>query len=232
MAHRRRELYEDRDARSSIWAGSTSSDAGYVGADWNGSIEGISLQTERAIRFKRRLLVRRRRPRMPRPRPLQRILHRPERLPAALLGDMGAPKDGRHEGCRLLRGPDPAVVGRRPQPFAHPRQHLRRQDRRRRAIATATVAEAGRPEGVVPGQQLLDPAPREPGQRRRLGHRPPLRQQPDHLEVPRRRRFAARTISRLQLLDAEMPRHLRHVRPRSCCGAEPTAPDSLRESSL
>lgn len=55
MAHRRRDPCEDRDARSSIWAGSISSDAGYVGADWNGSIEEISLQTGRAIRFERLL---------------------------------------------------------------------------------------------------------------------------------------------------------------------------------
>ena len=81
--------------------------------------------------------------------------------------------------------PDPAVLGCALQPLAQDRQHLGRQDGRLRAVAALPVAERGRPEPVVAGQKLVDSARHEARQPRRLPDRMPLRQQPDHLVVPR-----------------------------------------------
>ena len=101
-----------------------------------------------------------------------------------------------------------------------------RSSRRASTAGVSTVAAApffrrgrrgSRPEGVVAFQQLLHPAPREARQPSYLGAAPSLCQQPDHLIVPRQDGVLAAPVSCLQLLDAEMTRHLRHACPRSGC---------------
>ena len=69
------------------------------------------------------------------------------------------------------------------------------------------------PKASGAGQQLLDPAPREARQPRGLGHRAPLRQEPDHLVAPRPRRVPAAAIPHLQLRHAQMSHHPCHACP-------------------
>ena len=86
-----------------------------------------------------------------------------------------APELGRHEGRHLLRGPDPAVVGRASSAAPEaPRASPGSAPSASAPLPPPPVAEARRPEGIVARQQLLDPAPREARQLGHLGAAPPL----------------------------------------------------------
>ena len=93
-----------------------------------------------------------------------------QRLPAALLGDAVEPELGRHERRHLLRGPDPAVVGRRLQPLPQHAEHLRRQHRR----APRRCPAAGR-RGSTARRRCSAPAAARPSAARSSSAAPPPR---------------------------------------------------------
>jgi transposase len=66
------------------------------------------------------------------------------------------------------------------------------------------------PVCVVAREELLNPARREARHRRDIRDRVPPRQQPDHLEGPRRRWIARRPEARPQVLYAQMTSNSRH----------------------
>jgi hypothetical protein len=110
----------------------------------------------------------------------------------------------RHPGRHLGAAPQPAVLGRRPQPLGQGGQHGLGQQARRPAIPPPLVAQRRGAEGVVAGRQFLHPARREGQHLADLEEGPPLRQQPDRLMVPRLGHIAGRPVARLQLPNGKM----------------------------
>ena len=134
--------------------------------------------------------------------------------PAALLGHRSQPELGCHDGRDLPRAPDPAVVGwgsaparaaaRAPQgsgPSPSPRRpgggRPARTARRRCSERAALPPSAARSSSAARSQRRCAP----------------LRQQPDHLVVPRQRRVPAAAIPRPQLRHAQMTHNPCHARP-------------------
>jgi len=98
------------------------------------------------------------------------------------------------------------------QPFSKRREQLRRQYGRRGAVTDGRRGSTAR-------RHCNAPAAARPSAAQSSSARPPprrtLRQQPDHLVVPRQRAVSPPTVARLQLLQAEMSDHLRHACPHS-----------------
>ena len=92
-----------------------------------------------------------------------------------------------HPLGRLAARPQPALGRRRAQAITQLRQKLRFQERRGRAVAPPQIAESLGPLGIVTGEQLFDPALATGRRRRPLRDGGAPRQQPDRLEMPRRR---------------------------------------------
>jgi hypothetical protein len=141
---------------------------------------------------------------MPRPGCLDRPADAPQRLPAALWMHPRQAEVPRHPGRHLGAAPQPAAVGRRPQPLGQGGQHGLGQQARRPAIPPPLVAQRRGAEGVVAGRQFLHPARREGQHLADLEEGPPLRQQPDRLMVPRLGHIAGRPVARLQLPNGKM----------------------------
>ncbi len=141
---------------------------------------------------------------------LDRPLERPQRLPAALRRHRRKTQLAGHPGRHLRTRPEPAI-GRWPlQTLLQPGKYLWRQDRWRPPVMTAPIAQRPRALGVVARQQLFQPAFPIARQSRNFRHRMALRQQPDRLVMPRRRRRLGRPIVLFQLRNAQMPRYTGH----------------------
>src|ERR1700758_1454536 len=146
-------------------------------------------------------------------RRLDRPTDRLQCLPAALLSKLFKPKLIGHEVRNLSARPYAAIRRRLLEPNLQLFQKLGLEHPRARAIVAAKIPERPRAERVVARQQLLDPARHKTRQRRHRRDRVALRQKPDRLVVPRRARILTRAITLLQLLNAEMIRHMRHDPP-------------------
>src|SRR6266852_5908477 len=150
--------------------------------------------------------------RIARTRRLDRPTDRLQRLTAALWRKLLEPKlIG--QGRELAARPHAAVRRRLLEPNLQLLQKLGLEHRRQRAVVAAKIPECLRPQRVVAGLQLLNPARHKARQRRYLRNRMTLRQKPDRLVVPRRARILARAITPLQLPNAQISRNMRHGPP-------------------
>src|SRR5712692_720942 len=150
--------------------------------------------------------------RIARTRRLDRPTDRLQRLTAALWRKLLEPKlIG--QGRELAARPHAAVRRRLLEPNLQLLQKLGLEHRRQRAVVAAKIPECLRPQRVVAGLQLLNPARYKARQRRYLRNRMTLRQKPDRLVVPRRARILARAITPLQLPNAQISRNMRHGPP-------------------
>src|SRR4051795_7528071 len=84
--------------------------------------------------------------------------------------------------------------------------------------------------GVVAGQQLLNPARDKARHRGDIRDGVTPREQPDHLNVPRRGRILGRPEPRFQILDAQMISNPRHSLPPRLMAHQPTRFATAQES--
>src|SRR4051794_3588030 len=84
--------------------------------------------------------------------------------------------------------------------------------------------------GVVAGQQLLNPARDKARHRGDIRDGVTPREQPDHLNVPRRGRILGRPEPRFQILDAQMISNPRHGLPPRLTAHQPTRFATAQES--
>ena len=147
-----------------------------------------------------------------RARLLDRPAARAQRFPAALRRHPGEAQFASHPACCLAARPDSAVGRRIAQTNAQQLQQLRLQDRRRRAVGAAQIAQSPRTFRVVALKKLLDPALPERCHRRDIAGRMPLRQKPDRLKMPRRRYVRASLVTLFQRRNAQMRHDSSHVR--------------------
>ena len=147
---------------------------------------------------------------MTRARLLDRPLDRAQSLPATLDTDRGKPELAGHPARHFATRPQPAIGRRIDQADAQALQQVRLEQARRAPIVPAQVAQGRKALGIVAGAQLLDPARHEAGHRRDFRARVPLRQKPDHLNVPGQDRILRGPEPLFQLSDAQMLRNPRH----------------------
>src|SRR5208337_1968535 len=98
---------------------------------------------------------------MARPWFLDRVFDGNERIPAALIVHGFEAMEGGKPARHLRPGPEAAIIGRRLEPFLQGRKRLRREDRRRRAIAQPPVAQTVRPLLVIALAEQPDPSHRK-----------------------------------------------------------------------
>ena len=160
--------------------------------------------------FEGSLLLGPRRPRVPRPRRLRRPADPLQGLPAALRVHLRQTEVPRHPGGDLGAAPHAAIPGRPPHPLGQGGERVLGQQIGGPAVVPPPVAQGFGTERIVALRQFLDPARHEGQHLGDLDEGPPLRQQPDRLEVPRLGRVPRRPVPRLQLLERQMlhdPRH-------------------------
>src|SRR3954447_19281973 len=186
--------------------------------------------TTAASFFKHLALLRRGPGRMARARLLHRPADRLQGLPAALRQDRREPEFAGHPSRHFGASPQATVGRRRRKPLGQPRQKLRAQHARCAAVAPTQVTQSLGAMGVVAGQQLLNPARDKARHRGDIRDGVTPREQPDHLNVPRRGRILGRPEPRFQILDAQMISNPRHGSPPRLMAHQPTRFATAQES--
>src|SRR4051794_733296 len=165
-----------------------------------------------------------------------RLLHRPidrlQGLPTALGQDRSKPEFARHPGRHFAAGPQAAIGRWLGQARTQPLEKRGPEHARHAPVAPAQVAQGLGPVRVVAGEQLLNPPSPETRHRRDIRDRVTPRQQPDHLNVPRRGRILGRPEPRFQIVHAQMISNPRHGSPPRLMAHQPTRCSTTQESSI